>query len=49
MDRNHQSNFQLTLQMWTLLVRAFPKYTPAPMGRWGHHWEKRLKYQVYYD
>jgi hypothetical protein len=19
------------------------------LGRWGNHWEKRIKYQVYYD
>jgi hypothetical protein len=21
----------------------------VPLGRWGYHWESRLKYQKYYD
>ena len=21
----------------------------APLGRWGHHWEKRMRYQKYYE
>lgn len=23
--------------------------TYVPLGRWGHHWEKRLLYQKYYE
>jgi hypothetical protein len=29
--------------------RYFMKIEVTPLGRWGHHWEKKMKYQVYYD
>jgi hypothetical protein len=32
-----------------LFLRLFSKQMPVPLGRWGNHWEKRLKYQVYYE
>jgi len=40
-----------TYKMLTLFRRFFSqtRYIPAPLGRWGYHWEQKLKYQIYYD
>jgi hypothetical protein len=35
--------------IFTLLTRFFPKSMPIPLGRWGYHWEQKIKYQTYYD
>ena len=32
--------------MMLFRVKADPV---VPLGRWGHHWEKRMLYQKYYD
>jgi len=36
--------------MYQFLMRIL-KMSPefAPLGRWGYHWEAKLKYQKYYD
>jgi hypothetical protein len=37
--------------MITLFLRLFQraKEIPVPLGRWGYHWEQKMKYQTYYD
>lgn len=33
-------------------VNAMKKIDSTPnvlLGRWGYHWEKKLKYQIYYE
>lgn len=35
--------------LWTILSRLLNKEISVPLGRWGNHWEKRMRYQTYYD
>jgi hypothetical protein len=36
--------------MFSYLLKLFQQgHTKVPLGRWGNHWESRLKYQKYYD
>ena len=39
---------KMLVKMMIMLFRI--KAEPlTPLGRWGHHWEKRLIHQKYYD
>ncbi len=33
----------------SLISKIFIKSKPIYLGRWGYHWDKKIKYQVYYD
>lgn len=34
---------------YILRLLKIRKDTVVQLGRWGYHWEKKKKYQIYYD